>query len=569
MDNFLVLRNLGKLEKVGIPICVHSERGDSNRQIGTHFTSCYGDRPLVMKPKLNILHIEDSENDSELIKRLLLENGLPCEITRIETRPQVFDELEKHDYDLILADCKLPNFSGLRALEIAHALKPEIPFVFVSGTIGEETAIESLRNGATDYVLKDRLTRLVPAVRRAIAEAEERKMCRQLQKRLREAGRLEAISTLSNGIAHDFNNILTIILGHASLLEMERENPERILAISSTITEAAQRGSEIVQQLLAFARKSDGHVTAADLNHYLYGHLKALKEKVPPEVELKVEPVGHLPMIMVDTSQLDRILTNLITNSVDAMPAGGHITLSTRLMAAIDLPDLATDLSSEYYVCLTVHDTGPGIDSTTREHVFEPFFTTKERGRGTGLGLPVVYGLMQAHHGYVSVKSELGTGTAISLFFPVPKPMANNSSATTRPTHPALCGSETILVVEDEKDVCFFLEAILKSHGYQVITAIDADDAQNLFKEHQEEIQLVFSDVGLPKIDGIDLCAKMRTLKPGLPLILASGYPTKEFKTRLVALNPGAFLSKPYNSHDILVALRKTLDAAKVLSLAS
>ena len=164
-----------------------------------------------MKQTLNILHIEDSKEDSELVQHLLMSNGLNCEVTRIESRPEIFDELEKKSYDLILADCKLPNFSGLRALEIAHALKPEIPFVFVSGTIGEETAIESLRNGATDYVLKDRLSRLVPAVRRALAEAEERSLCRQLQQRLREAGRLEAISTLSNGIAHDFNNILTII----------------------------------------------------------------------------------------------------------------------------------------------------------------------------------------------------------------------------------------------------------------------------------------------------------------------------------------------------------------------
>src|SRR5476649_1999818 len=226
-----------------------------------------------MKQTLNILHIEDSKEDSELITRMLMSNGFKCAVKRIDTRPQVFDELEKNSYDLILADCKLPDFSGLRALEIAHALKPEIPFVFVSGTIGEETAIESLRNGATDYVLKDRLCRLVPAVRRALAEAEERTMCRQLQQRLREAGRLEAISTLSNGIAHDFNNILTIVLGHASLLAMERENPGRVLEISSTISDAAQRGSEIVQQLLAFARKSDGHVAPADLNRYLLAHL--------------------------------------------------------------------------------------------------------------------------------------------------------------------------------------------------------------------------------------------------------------------------------------------------------
>jgi two-component system cell cycle sensor histidine kinase/response regulator CckA len=458
-----------------------------------------------MKP-LNILHIEDSMDDSELIRRLLVDNGLPCNVTRIETRDEVFTALEKNSFDLILADCKLPNFSGLRALEIAHALKPEVPFVFVSGTIGEETAIESLRNGATDYVLKDRLSRLVPAVRRALAEAEERTMCRHLQQRLREAGRLEAISTLSNGIAHDFNNILTIILGHASLLTMQSNHPERVLEISGTITEAGRRGSEIVQQLLAFARKSDGHVAPADLNKYIQAHLNAYKEKLPPRVDLSFEPGDKLPTVMADAGQLDCILMNLVTNSVDAMATGGHITLSTKLVKAIDLPEMTTELDSESYVCLTVSDTGKGIDSTTREHVFEPFFTTKERGRGTGLGLPVVYGLMQAHHGHVDVQSEIGKGTSISLYFPVPKEDEETPTPVAHESDPALTGSETILIVEDEEDVRFFLETMLQSYGYRTLSAADFDQAMVLFREHKDDVRLVFSDIGLPRIDGIELC---------------------------------------------------------------
>jgi signal transduction histidine kinase len=522
-----------------------------------------------MKQALNILHIEDSDADSELIQRLLVNNGFQCQMTRVESRAEIFDALEKNSYDLILADCKLPEFSGLRALEIAHALKPETPFVFVSGTIGEETAIESLRNGATDYVLKDRLSRLVPAVRRALAEAEERTMCRQLQQRLREAGRLEAISTLSNGIAHDFNNILTIILGHASLLTMEHENPDRILEISGTISDAARRGSEIVQQLLAFARKSDGHVAPADLNRYLQTNLKTFKERLPARIDLGFEPSDKLPNILVDVDQLERILSNLITNSVDAMSDGGHITLSTRLVKASEMPALLHESSDENYVCLTVADTGKGIDSMTREHVFEPFFTTKERGRGTGLGLPVVYGLMQAHHGYVDVKSEIDRGTAISLFFPVPRQVVPTAPAPSSAADPALSGSETILVVEDEEDLSCFLETMLESLGYHVLRAGDAAQATTLFKEHRGEIQLVFSDIGLPKVDGITLCEKLRTLKPNLPLILASGYPMKEFRERLNELGPQAFLSKPYNTLDILQAVRKALDGSRVLHLAA
>jgi two-component system cell cycle sensor histidine kinase/response regulator CckA len=506
----------------------------------------------AVKPQLRILHIEDSREDSELIRRMLEQNGFPSDFMRIESRSEVFDALEKNNFDLILADCNLPGFSGLRALEIAHALKPETPFVFVSGTIGEETAIESLRNGATDYVLKDRLSRLVPAVRRALAEAEERGLCRQLQHRPREAGRLEAISTLSNGIAHDFNNILTIILGHASLLTMDHDNPQRVLEISGTISDAARRGSEIVQQLLAFARKSDGHVAPADLNRYIQAHLGALKEKLPDKVDLTFRPATELPKILVDVSQLDLILAN----SVDAMATGGHIILSTQLVRASDMPDLLLELAAEHYVCLTVTDTGRGIDSATREHVFEPFYTTKDRGRGTGLGLPVVYGLMQAHHGYVDVKSEMGEGTSVLLYFPVTKTTVPVTPPAAHQNDPALSGAETLLVVEDEADVRFFLETVLQSHGYRVLVAGDVDEATEVFAEHQAEIKLVFTDVGLPKL---------RERNPDLPIVLASGYPTKEFKERLEELGPQAFLSKPYNTQDILQTVRRALNAPSVL----
>ncbi|HEX4141205.1 MAG TPA: response regulator [Candidatus Methylacidiphilales bacterium] len=522
-----------------------------------------------MKTKLQILHIEDSPEDSELIEKLLSDNGLSCAITRVETRRDVFDALEKRPFDLILSDCKLPGFDGMRALEIAHALKPETPFVFVSGTIGEETAIESLRNGATDYVLKDRLTRLVPAVKRALAEAEEHAMCRQLQQRLREAGRLEAISTLSNGIAHDFNNILTIILGHASLLPMERGCAQRVQEISHTISDAARRGSEIVQQLLAFARKSDGHVAPTDLNRYITAHLNAIKEKLPDRVGLAFEPAANLPRVLIDASQLDRILDNLVTNSVDAMAARGHIVISTSVASALDVPDLLPEFAAEEYVRLVVADDGKGIDADTRQHVFEPFFTTKERGRGTGLGLPVVYGLMQAHRGYVDVKSEIGRGTSISLYFPVPRSIVVPSAPLAHQADPALSGTETILVVEDEADVRVYLETVLRTHNYAVHSAADVEEAIEVFKNHRDEISLVFSDVGLPKVDGIALGLKLRELKPGLPIVLASGYPTKDFRERINELGAQAFLAKPYNTQDILLTVRRALTDSTTLHLSA
>jgi len=517
-----------------------------------------------MKQSLQILHIEDSEADFELVGHLLAKDGLNCQMKRVETRSQVFDELQNNSYDLILTDCKLPNFSGLHALEIARALRPEVPFVFVSGTIGEETAIESLRNGATDYVLKDHLSRLVPAVRRALAESEEKMLCRQLQNRMREAGRLEAISTLSHGIAHDFNNILTIILGYASLLTVESNRPNRVLEIADTITQAGRRGSDVVQQLLAFAHKSDSHMASTDLNRAVQENLGLLQKKLPAKIELRFTPTPNLPRVLIDTSQLERILLNLVSNSIEAMPDGGVITLATKLVSAAKVPGMLPELNEGNYVCLEVTDTGLGMDPATRDHVFEPFYTTKERGRGTGLGLPVVYGLMQAQSGVIDLASRPGEGTTVFLYFPEPALRAMPTPPVPRESDPALTGSETILVIEDEPDVCFYLETILQSHGYHALTAHDYDEALQKFQPHQDEVALVFSDVGLPRVDGITLCAKLRQLKPDLPVILASGYSPKEFQSRMNDLGDVDFLAKPYQTEGILRLVRKTLDAAKV-----
>jgi two-component system cell cycle sensor histidine kinase/response regulator CckA len=518
-----------------------------------------------MKPLLRILHIEDSLEDSELVRRLLAQEGIECELIRAEDRSTVFDALQT-ELDLILADLKLPNFSGMQALEISRALKPEVPFIFVSGTLGEEAAIQSLRNGATDFVLKHQINRLPSAVQRAIAESEERRLRHQLQQRLREVARLEAVSTLSNGIAHDFNNILTIILGHASLLTMEYDRPERVLEITGTITAAARRASEVVQQLLAFAQKSDRHPVPTDINRRIQESLSLIKSNLSLGIEVVFEPTLQLPEIMADIGQLDRMFQNLVNNAAEAMPGGGRVRLITKLVPGSEVPNLPPGSAPETYICLSVSDEGMGMDSATREHIFEPFFTTKERGRGTGLGLPVVYGLIQAHHGTIHVDSDPGQGTTVSLFFPVTNQIVRDNRPVSHLSDPALSGNETLLVVEDEVDVGFFLETILRSHGYRVLLAHDYEQAVQLFEAHQESIQLVFSDVGLPKTDGITLCSELKARNSGLKLIISSGYAPKEFRDRLKQLGPDTFLAKPYTTNGVLRCVREILNGTPALA---
>lgn len=514
-----------------------------------------------MKTLLHILHVEDSKEDSEMAEDLLVRSGLSCDIKRIETRDELFDSLESSDYDLILSDCTLPNFTGFEALKIAYFLKPETPFIFVSGTIGEEAAIESLRNGATDYVLKDHLSKLVPAVRRAIEEAEQHSMQRELERALRQALRLNAIATLANGMAQDFNNILTIIRGHISLLKQERDYPEHVLDTATTLEFVADRGKEIIQELLAFSRKDQGLLVLVDLNAKVQELITMLKKILPEDIDLLFDLNEGLPKIMANPSQLDRMLIHLITNAKDAMPDGGQITISISLLDADKIPPrLFTSLGNQNYLCLHVKDTGRGMDEKTQEHVFEPFFTTKQLGRGTGLGLSLVYGMMQAHNGVADIQSQKDFGTTVSLFFPV-----NNKREMPAPPHvPALSestsGQKIILVVDDAPAVVSFLSNTLKFEGYQILFARDFSEALGMFGLHRDSIELVFSDIELPYLDGIQLCGKLKELKPDLKIILASGRPQSIYEKKMNDLGVQAFVSKPYNVDELLRSIGSVLD---------
>lgn len=512
-----------------------------------------------MKPQLRILHLEDSENDCELIKRLLANDGLQCEVVRRDNRDDFVHDLQRGDFDLIFADCTMPEFDGFEAMKLAKQHAPEIPFIFVSGTIGEDFAIESLRNGATDYVLKERLARLIPAVRRAVAEAGEKARSREMEERLHQAQRLEAVGTLAGGVAHDFNNILAIIQGHASLLHLDAERPERVREIASTIVHATRRGTELVGQLLAFARKSESTFTSTDINQQVRGIVSMLKEAMPRNIAFQLQLEESLPEIHADPGQLERVLVNLATNARDAMPNGGRITIFTGRMRDGEMP-LQTADKTESYICLRVSDNGVGMDEATRQHVFEPFFTTKGKGKGTGLGMPVVYGLIKSHNGLIDVQSELGKGTSISLYLPIPEKPAPLSQKEEAATRAAVQGHESILVVDDETDVSYFVEIILKSHGYEIQTAASAEEALEKLRAGGEKINLLFSDIGLPRQDGFGLSVEARKIVPNLKIILASGYIDGTLKSKLTEMGINGFISKPYDMSTLLGSIRSTLD---------
>jgi two-component system cell cycle sensor histidine kinase/response regulator CckA len=512
-----------------------------------------------MKSKFRILHLEDSEADCELVHQLLVHDGIDCDIVRCDNRDKFILDLQSQAFDLIFADCTLPQFNGIHALELACQIAPGIPFIFVSGTIEEDSAIESLRSGATDYVLKNRLSRLLPAVRRAIAETDERAKSQDMEQRLRQAQRLEAVGTLAGGIAHDFNNILTIIKGYTSLLPTEAGRPERVREIAGTIDRASQRGSELVGQLLAFARKSDGSFASTDLNQRIREVASMLRPALPSNIVFELQLEDGLPEIHADAGQVERVIINLATNARDAMPDGGKIIFATGKIRRDETPPHSAP-EADSYLRLRVIDTGFGMDEATRQRIFEPFFTTKPRGKGTGLGMPVVYGLMQSHHGLIDVQSAPGQGTAISLFFPISEetPLPRIAPLPNLPR--AVDGTETVLIVDDESDLRNLVEMILSVHGYHVFPAKNAEEALAMLSAHPGEVHLLFSDVGLPTIDGFELSQRVKALHPRLKTVLCSGDADGDLKARLVGQGIDGFIAKPFGADGLLQVVRAVLD---------
>ncbi|MCE0483433.1 MAG: ATP-binding protein [Methylacidiphilales bacterium] len=351
---------------------------------------------------------------------MLQAEGLECIIRRVETEAELMKALQEMDCDLILSDCTLPQYHGLEALKIVHAIRPELPFIFISGTIGEETAIRSLQSGATDYVLKQRLSRLIPAVRRAMTEADSKRELTALEGQLRQSRKLETIGTLAGELAHDFKNLLQVLKVSIELLPVIANNPQQVTEIAAKMKTATERGCTMAQELLVFARKTDAKLMPVNMANEISDMAAMLHDALPPHINLSLDLEKNLPLMQADPDHLNRIVTNLVMNARDAMPDGGEIGICTDLVRFDRIPANAWQINDVPYLRLRIMDTGTGMNEETQSRIFEPFFTTKPIGKGTGLGLSVVFGLMEAHQGYIDVVSKVGEGTTFSLLFPLP-----------------------------------------------------------------------------------------------------------------------------------------------------
>lgn len=379
---------------------------------------------------------------------------------------------------------------------------------------------------------------------------------RDLEDRLRQGQKMEALGRLAGGIAHDFNNLLTAILGYADwlFLELPVTDSARRDQVSE-IQKAATRAAGLTRQLLAFSRHQVIQPIVLDIPKAVQDLLPMLQRVIGEHIDVSEETVGHVPSVLADLGQIEQVVLNLAVNARDAMPNGGRLTIHISLVT-IDRAQEHSGLGTGEWVRLEVRDTGTGMDAATRSRIFEPFFTTKEFGRGTGLGLSTVYGIVRQMGGIIQVDSTVGQGSTFSVYMRPTKLLNVEIGIVSEAAAPG--GSETILLVEDEPGVAKLLHQLLQRHGYHVLVADGSARAQELAQAHEERIDLVVSDVVMPGGTGPELVTRLRETRPGLRALFISGYADSVFSQE--GLLPDAqFLQKPFTSIDLLIKVRHLL----------
>jgi two-component system, cell cycle sensor histidine kinase and response regulator CckA len=636
---------------------------------------------------LRVLILEHSSDDVELMLFELREGGILMEHALAENAEQFRRAIEEQTFDAVVSDYRLPNWTGLEALKELRAAGVDIPFLLVTGTLGEEAAVTCIKEGVSDYILKDHISRLPVALQRAIREkalreenlqalkalrlselrnrdlvensvygifrasvegdfldanrallrilgcsaeeelkalnlvrdifrypehyaqflaacgdrgqvhgaetewrrrdggivavrlhlrrisipdhpgslevmAEDVTEFRAMEKQLRQAQKFEAIGQLAGGIAHDFNNVVGAILGWAELgYEQNKSNPQ-LAERFTRIREQAERAAALTRELLAFARRQVLQPRAVDLNDVTCGLLSFLEKVIPKDIEIKVT-TAKLDTVKADPTQIEQVLMNLCLNARDAMPSGGRLHIETEM---VELDDaycrFYPQLSPGPYAVLSISDTGIGMDAETREHMFEPFFTTKGPGKGTGMGLATVYGIVKQHGGFLHVYSEPAQGTLFRVYLPATSAEVADSAAARAPmtSLAEMRGTETILIAEDHESIREMARQTLLSLGYRVLSACDGEEALLLCEN--ETPALAILDVVMPKLNGPAAAVKLGECIANLPLLFTSGY-SPDADAVAPATKHARYLQKPYSPTMLGRLVREILDEAK------
>lgn len=383
----------------------------------------------------------------------------------------------------------------------------------------------------------------------------------EMEQQLRRAQKMEAVGLLSGGVAHDFGNILTPIMAYADIVAsgMEKTNP--LLGYVNEIQKAAGRAEMLIRQLMSFSRKKEIDLKAVNLNDVAKGVGKMLGRVMREDIEISFRLSDDIGPVRADVSQVEQILMNLAVNARDAMSSGGTLSIAT------ESRELSADVAMESgvvpagrYTVLSVADTGCGMDDTTRSQIFEPFFTTKAGGEGTGLGLSTVYGIVKQHGAGIEVESEVGRGTTFRIYFPEMRGAREDEAPARQPEEEDLHGTETVLVVEDDSNVRTLASEALKRFGYTVIDFEDPTRALSFMKRTSQPVQLLLTDIIMPRMNGRELCVRLQSLAPGLKVLYMSGYAGSTISKYGVFDGEVRFLRKPFTLQALAREVRHALD---------
>ena len=629
---------------------------------------------------IRLLLVEDSEDDALLLLRELKRGGYEPTHERVATEAGLAAALDRQSWDLVIGDHSMPGFSGIAALVLVRGRGLDVPFICVSGTITEDMAVAAMKAGASDWVSKSQLKRLVPAVDRELREAKGRATLRateasygtmveqapvgiyrstpegnllavnaalvrllgydstdevlgltmgrdvyadpaerqrlvdrdtytdreydeveatwkrkdgrlltvqlsvrasrnaarrveyyetfvrdvteqrRLQTQLVQSQKMEAVGRLAGGIAHDFNNLLTVITTSCDLLleDLDAKDPKR--EDVDQVRKAADGAAALTRQLLAFSRQQVLTPQVVNLGDVVYGVEKMLRRVIGEDVDLVTVLGADAGAVKADVGQLEQVLMNLAVNARDAMPTGGKLTIETANVEHD--PDYAREQEAapvSRFVMLAVSDTGTGMDEATKARIFEPFFTTKELGKGTGLGLATVYGIVRQSGGFIWVYSEPGLGTTFKIYLPQVDAAAQAGTATTAPG-PSRQGTETVLLVEDAAAVRSVIHEALARQGYTVLEAPNGGEALAIAARHPGPIHLLLTDVVMPGLSGRQLADQLARGRPDTKVLYTSGY-TNDAVVRHGVLESGiAYLQKPFTLDGLARKVREVLD---------
>jgi signal transduction histidine kinase len=515
------------------------------------------------KQKLLILNLEDNLNGAALNKEMLAREGINCELICVGTREDFLEVIERESLDIILADYSMPSFDGLCALGLAREHCPDVPFIFISGTSGEEIAIEALKSGATDYVLKGNLSRLAPAVLRALKDRDERNERERFEAKLRQSARLESMGTLAGGIAHDFNNILSAIIGYTELALYKLTGESPLRQYLKQVLDASSRASDLVKQILIFSRKTGREQKPVMVSLAIREALKQLEPSLPTTIDIRLDisASAEQAVVLVDPTEMHQVLMNLCANAAHAMREKGGV-LSVKLSDTMVDPFTASrhpQLQPGPYVCLTVSDTGHGMEKAVMERIFDPYFTTKGIGEGPGLGLAVVHGIVKGCGGAITVHSKPEQGATFNVFLPN-KGHWTAPAETDEESLPT--GNERILMVDDEIDLADLGKGIIESLGYRVTALTSSREALETFRLQPDAFDLVITDMVMPGLTGHELAKELLAIRPHMPIILYTGFSDLIDEKQAKEAGIREYIMKPYKIISMAAAISRALEAS-------